>query len=100
MTDLFPRFFAEAEKHLAADGRVVILFSNLAQITHTTENHPVEVELAEGGRFEKEVFVKQKVNPASKNTRRNQSWRTSERVELWVLKKAVHNSLSQGKPNA
>lgn len=43
-SDLFPRFFAEAKKHLKANGRVVILFSNLAQITKTGEKHPIETE--------------------------------------------------------
>ncbi len=83
---LFPRFFAEAIKHLKAQGRVVLLFSNLAQITKVGDTHPIEAELAGGGRFVKELFIQQKVGPASKNTRRNQNWRTEEMVELWVLK--------------
>ncbi len=83
---MFPRFFAEAKKHLKVDGRVIILFSNLAQITGVSENHPVETELSEGGRFEKELFVQKKVSLASKKTRRNQNWRNDEKVELWVLK--------------
>lgn len=89
-THLFPRFFAEAKKHLKPDGRVVLLFSNLAQITKVTESHPIKAELSNGGRFQKEFFIQKKVSAASKNTRRNQNWRTSEMVELWVLK--AHNS--------
>jgi len=85
--DLFPRFFTEAKKQLQNDGRLVILFSNLAQITNVTDNHPIKMELAEGGRFEKELFIQKEVIPASKKTRRNQLWRASEMVELWVLKK-------------
>ncbi len=84
--NLFPRFFTKAKKHLKAEGRVVLLFSNLAQVTKVGECHPIEAELSEGGRFEKELFIQKKVRPASKHTRRNQNWRTSERVELWVLK--------------
>ncbi len=84
--NLFPHFFAEAEKHLNAEGRVVILFSNLAQITKVSESHPIEAELSDGGRFKKELFMQKKVSQASKNTQRNQSWRSSEMVELWVLK--------------
>jgi precorrin-6B methylase 2 len=84
--NLFPRFFAEAKKHLKAEGRVVLMFSNLAQITKVGENHPIEAELSDGGRFEKELFIQKEVSPASKNTRRNQNWRASEMVELWVLK--------------
>ncbi|MDA3952017.1 MAG: methyltransferase [Bacteroidales bacterium] len=84
--DLFPRFFSEAEKHLKPNGRIVLLFSNLAQITKVGENHPIEEELSKGGRFQKELFIQKKVDQASKNTRRNQNWRSSELVELWVLK--------------
>ncbi len=84
--NLFPHFFAEAKKHLKAEGRVVLLFSNLAQITKVRESHPIEAELSDGGRFKKELFIQKKVSQASKNTRRNQSWRSSEMVELWVLK--------------
>lgn len=83
---LFPRFFAEAEKHLKPGGRLVLLFSNLAQITKASESHPIELELAEGGRFRKEYFQQKKVAPASNKTKRNQHWRSSEMVELWVLK--------------
>ncbi len=84
--DLFPRFFAEAKKHLKADGRVTLLFSNLAQVTEVTKSHPVEIELSGGGRFHKELFIQKQVNAASKKTRRDQNWRTSEMAEIWVLK--------------
>ncbi len=84
--NLFPRFFAEAKNHLTNEGRVVLLFSNLAQITKVSGCHPIEAELSEGGRFEKELFIQSKVSKASKKTRRNQNWRSSEMVELWVLK--------------
>lgn len=83
---LFPRFFTESKKHLEAEGKIVLLFSNLAQITQVSENHPIKTELAEEGRFEKEFFLQKKVQQASKKTNRNQNWRTSEMVELWVLK--------------
>jgi len=84
--DLFLRFFTEAKKHLEPEGRIVLLFSNIAQITKAGENHPIELELSEGGRFEKELFLQKKVGSASKKTQRNQNWRSSEMVELWVLK--------------
>ncbi|MBU8892252.1 MAG: methyltransferase, partial [Bacteroidales bacterium] len=90
-TNMFPRFFAEAIKHLKADGRVVLLYSNMAQITKIDEGHPIEEEISGGGRFQKELFIQKKVRPASKNTRRNQNWRTSEMVELWVLKMLNNN---------
>ncbi|WP_372751527.1 50S ribosomal protein L11 methyltransferase [Labilibaculum sp.] len=90
--DLFPRFFEEAKKHSRINGRVVILFSNLAQITGQEKNHPIEKELAEGGRFEKELLLEKKVRSASKNTKRNQNWRHSEMVQLWVLKQKVNDN--------
>ena len=60
--------------------------SNLAQITKVGESHPIEDELAKGGRFQKELFIQKNVSKSSKNTRRNQNWRDSEMVELWALK--------------
>ncbi len=84
--DMFPRFFAEANKHLNTDGRVVLLFSNLAQITKVSKSHPIETELSTGERFKKELFIQKKVGKASENTQRDQNWRTSEMAELWVLK--------------
>ena len=88
--ELFPRFFSEALKRIDNGGRVIILFSNLAQVTGVSSTHPVEMELAKGGRYEKELFVQKSVGKASKKTRRNQNWRDSEKVELWVLKR-LHN---------
>jgi len=84
--DLFPRFFSEAAKHLTADGRVVLLFSNLAKITKAGSSHPIETELSTGKRFRKELLLQKKVDQASGNTRRDQTWRASEIAELWVLK--------------
>ena len=83
--DLFTNFFKSAKKMLKPDGKIVLLFSNLAQITKVIESHPIEEELAKGGRFKKELLVKKPVKSASKKTKRDQNWRSSERVELWVL---------------
>ena len=83
---LFPRFFSEAKKHLKTGGRLILLFSNLAQITGLSNKHPVETELTTGGRFKKELLLQEKIASASKKTRRNQNWRLDEMVELWVLK--------------
>ena len=84
--DLFPRFFAEAIKHLKPGGRVALLFSNLGDITGVAEEHPIKKELAEGGRFKEELFIYKSVKAASTKTQRNQKWRGEEKVELWVLK--------------
>lgn len=84
--NLFPRFFEKAAKRLKPGGKLVILFSNLAQITNQSKHHPIEAELAGENRFQKEYLVRKKVKPASKKTKRDQHWRSSEMVELWVLK--------------
>jgi len=84
--DLFPRFFSEAIKHLNPGGKLVMLFSNLAQITGLSKDHPIKKELEEGDRLRKEYFVQKKVQSASKKTKRNQHWRGEEMVELWVLR--------------
>ena len=85
--NLFPDFFEQAIKRLAPDGRVVLIFSNLAQITNVTAEHPIEQELAQGNRFKLEKCFMKKVKEASKKTKRNQHWRAQEEVELWVLSK-------------
>jgi hypothetical protein len=82
---LFPDFFAEAKQRLLPEGKLVLLFSNLAQITNMTEEHPIEKELGEGGRFQLERCFKKTVKPASKKTKRDQYWRGEEVVELWEL---------------
>jgi hypothetical protein len=84
-TDLFPDFFSEAKQRLLPDGKLVLIFSNLAQITNVTTEHPIEKELAEGGRFQLERCLKKSVKTASEKTKRDQYWRSSEEVELWVL---------------
>jgi methylase of polypeptide subunit release factors len=84
--DLFSRFFAEVGNYLLPGGKIVLLFSNLAEVTGMSKVHPIKKELGEGERFRKEYFVRKKVQAASKKTRRHQHWRDSEMVELWVLK--------------
>ncbi len=82
---LFPDFFAGAKKRLLPMGKLVIIFSNLAQITNVTKEHPIEKELAEGGRFQLERCIKKTVKAASERSKRDQHWRSSEEVELWIL---------------
>ncbi|MCR9131648.1 MAG: methyltransferase [bacterium] len=84
---LFEEFFSAAKQRLLPDGRIVLLFSNLAQITDATKEHPIERELANGGRYKLENYYKKRVKSASKKTKRNQSWRAKEEVELWELSK-------------
>ena len=83
--DLFPDFFAEAKQRLLPEGKLVLIFSSLAQITKVTKEHPIEKELADGGRFQLEKCLKKTVKAASVKTKRDSHWRSSEEVELWVL---------------
>ncbi|RMA64807.1 methyltransferase [Ulvibacter antarcticus] len=83
--NLFPDFFEGAKQRLLPDGKLVLLFSNLAQITNVSKEHPIEKELAEGGRFQLDNYLKKTVKSASNKTKRDQHWRALEEVELWVL---------------
>ena len=85
--NLFPTFFAEAKKRLQPDGKLVIIFSNLAQNTNATEAHPIQQELDTGGRFKLETCLTRKVKASSSKTKR-EDWRAEELVELWVLENA------------
>lgn len=82
---LFPTFFEAAKKRLLPNGKLLVVFSNLAQITGVTKEHPIEKELANGGRFKLEKCLKKSVKSASDKTKREQHWRAAEEVELWVL---------------
>jgi len=82
---LFPEFFEEAKKRLLPDGKLVIIFSNLAQITQSADNNPIADEIANGGRFKLDKYLTKKVAAASDKTKRDQHWRDKEEVELWVL---------------
>ena len=82
---LFTEFFEAAKKRLLPDGKLVILFSNLGQITEVTNEHPIENELKAGGRFKLEKCYKKSVRAASDKTKRDQHWRSLEEVELWEL---------------
>ena len=85
---LFPHFFEAAKQRLLPDGKLLIIFSNLAQITKATNRHPVEDELAKGGRFQLDQCLNRAVKRGSDKTKRDQHWRASEEVELWVLRHA------------
>ncbi len=83
--NLFPEFFKEAKQRLLPEGKMVIIFSNLAEITGATTAHPIRLEIAEGGRFKLERCFKKTVKTASLKTTRDLTRRATEEVELWVL---------------
>jgi len=82
---LFLEFFTAAKKRLLPEGKLVVIFSNLAQLTKVTSENPIEIELAEGGRFQLERCFKKSVRAASSKSKRDQHWRSSEEVTLWIL---------------
>lgn len=84
--ELFTEFFIEAKKRLLPEGKLLLIFSNLAQITELTSNHPIKDELEKGGRFTLVKCYKKQVKKSSSKTRRDLHWREEEKVELWVLR--------------
>lgn len=85
-SELFPRFFEEAHKHLNAEGQLVILFSNLAGLMDPNFVHPIETELKQHNRFTLVKKTTKKVEAASAKTKRKAVWREKEFVECWVLR--------------
>jgi len=84
---LFPRFFEKAKAHLSDNGKLIMIFSNLAEVNNLSDNHPIKEELEKEGRFRKELLLTKKVSLASHKTKRNLDRRREEIVELWVLNK-------------
>ena len=82
--DLFPRFFEQAQEHLSPDGKIVLMFSNLAQVVDKESPHPIIEELRNHNRFRKELHLTRDVRASSRRTKRSDS-RDNEKVELWVL---------------
>ena len=83
--NLFSDFFSAAKERLLPDGKIALIFSNLAQLSGVEQEHPIEKELADGGRFKLEKFLKKVVKPSSDKTDRFKHLRANEEVELWVL---------------
>jgi methylase of polypeptide subunit release factors len=81
---LFPRFFEQAMEHLSPDGKIVLIFSNLAQVVDEESTHPIIEELQTNKRFRKELHLRRDVRASSRRTKRRDS-RENEKVELWVL---------------
>jgi len=82
--ELFPRFFEQAQKYLAPEGKIVLIFSNLAQVVDEESTHPIIEELQKNNRYRKELHLRRDVRASSRRTKRRDS-RDNEKVELWVL---------------
>ncbi len=72
----FERFFAQALERLAPGGRVVIVFSNIIELSQPDVPHPIQTEL-ERGRFTLVEKLTRRVKPLRRRTR--------EKVEVWEL---------------
>lgn len=82
---LFTRFFNQAEGYLKENGKLVLIFSNLAKLMDEKAVHPIAHELKVNQRFKKVDLLTLKVKPQSDKTKRVAQWRDEEVVELWVL---------------
>jgi methylase of polypeptide subunit release factors len=82
--ELFPRFFEQAQKHLTSEGKIVLIFSNLAEVVDEQSTHPIIEELQKNNRYRKELHLRRDVRASSRRTKRTDS-RDNEKVELWVL---------------
>ena len=82
---LFERFFAQASARLKPQGRLVLLFSNLITRTDKGGRHPIEHEIQAGCRFQRVCKLQERVQAASKKTKRRRRDPKQERVELWEL---------------
>ena len=76
--DLFERFFDQAAERLIANGRLVLVFSNIMQLLQPDLPHPILSEL-ERGRFRLVQKLQRKVKPSPGQRR------TREKVEVWEL---------------
>ncbi len=86
--ELFPRFFEQALEHLTPEGKIVLIFSNLAEVVDEETPHPIIEELRANKRFRKELHLKRDVRASSRRTKRRDA-REKEKVELWVLSPKV-----------
>ena len=75
----FSPFGSELPPHKKSNNQTV-------QITNVAKQHPIEMELAQGNRYQLEKKYTKSVKPSSSKTKRDQHWRALETVELWVLK--------------
>jgi len=82
--ELFSRFFDQAQNYLSSEGKVVLIFSNLAQVVDEESTHPIIEELQKNNRFRKDLHLKRDVRASSRRTKRRDA-RDKEKVELWVL---------------
>jgi uncharacterized UPF0146 family protein len=72
----FERFFDQSRHCLAPGGRIVLVFSNIIELSQPEVPHPIQTEL-DRGRFKLVEKLTRKVKPLRRRTR--------EKVEVWEL---------------
>lgn len=82
---LFRRFFDQAEQRLHKNGKLIMLFSNLGEVTKVNQVHPIKRELMESNRFINHDYHEKPVETGSKRNI-SKKWKRLEKVELWILK--------------
>jgi len=96
--DLFPVFFRAAAERLQPEGRLVVLFSNFAQLAGLRDDNPIAGELETHQRFRLVSRREKKVGPPS--PRRGRDWlyriREREQVQLWELALRGESQLETG----
>ncbi len=84
--DLFEKFFSNVGDYLNENAKIVLLFSNFANVNQLSDKHPIKEELSKNSRFLKTEFLTKSMKPKSSATKRNDR-RKNELAELWVLSK-------------
>jgi hypothetical protein len=74
-----------ARQRIAAEGRLVLLFSSLQQTADTSAPHPIQQELEGSGPFALVDCKKRQAQSASAKTKRRKREPANEFVELWEL---------------
>ncbi len=86
----FEEFFRQAFENLSEQTTLVIVFSDFARTAGITHEHPIEKELDQNNRF---VLVEKHEKPITQKPSGNKNWlediRSSEKAELWVLRKTA-----------
>jgi hypothetical protein len=84
--ELFEDFFEQTKQRLNPNGKVILLFSNLAEVSNAVKKNPIAEEIKNNKRFQLDELIEGKVGKASSKTKRDQKWRSKEKVQLWILK--------------
>jgi hypothetical protein len=86
--DFFEEFFHQAHNLLPSTCRLLIFFSNYAEIAEITSKHPIKDELESNSRFS---LIEKTTYTIQQKTSSRKDWlsliRSREEAEIWYLKK-------------